>query len=156
VDEGPVRRYAQAPAGVDRTERGAALFEYALLVALIAVVCLFALTYVGTRASVKFSSVGSDVVGSAGGTAAPPAVVSVALSPVNASLATGATLQFTATGTNTDGSTADLSSTVTWTSSDPSVASINASGLVTGIGPGAVTITAVQGAVQSSTHLNVR
>ena len=42
-----------------RTERGASLVEYALLVALIAVVCIVAITFIGTRASSKFSEVGS-------------------------------------------------------------------------------------------------
>ena len=44
-----------------RTERGASLVEYALLVALIAVVCILAITFVGTAASKKFSSVGSNL-----------------------------------------------------------------------------------------------
>jgi pilus assembly protein Flp/PilA len=44
-----------------RTERGASLVEYALLVALIAVVCIVAITFVGTAASTKFSSVGSNL-----------------------------------------------------------------------------------------------
>jgi pilus assembly protein Flp/PilA len=42
-----------------RSERGASLVEYALLVALIAVVCIVAITFIGTRASDKFSEVGS-------------------------------------------------------------------------------------------------
>jgi pilus assembly protein Flp/PilA len=46
-----------------RTERGASLVEYALLVALIAVVCIVAVTFLGQKASSKFSSVGSAVAG---------------------------------------------------------------------------------------------
>jgi pilus assembly protein Flp/PilA len=42
-----------------RDERGASLVEYALLVALIAVVCILAITFVGSRANSKFSEVGS-------------------------------------------------------------------------------------------------
>lgn len=45
------------------SERGAALVEYALLVALIAVVCIVAITLIGTRASHTFSSVGSQLPG---------------------------------------------------------------------------------------------
>ena len=48
-----------------RDERGASLVEYALLVALIAVVCIVAIQLLGTNASSKFSSVGSQI-GSAG------------------------------------------------------------------------------------------
>ena len=46
-----------------RTDRGASLIEYALLVALIAVVCIVAVTLLGKAASSKFSSVGSAVKG---------------------------------------------------------------------------------------------
>ena len=43
------------------SERGASLVEYALLVALIAVVCIAAVTTLGNNASTKFSSVGSSI-----------------------------------------------------------------------------------------------
>ena len=42
-----------------KTDRGASLVEYALLVALIAVVCIIAVTVLGGNASKKFSEVGS-------------------------------------------------------------------------------------------------
>ena len=44
-----------------RTERGASLVEYALLVALIAIVCVLAVQFLGTQTSAKFSSVGSGL-----------------------------------------------------------------------------------------------
>ena len=43
------------------TERGASLVEYALLVALIAVVCIAAVTLLGKNASNKFDTVGSSI-----------------------------------------------------------------------------------------------
>lgn len=43
------------------SERGASLVEYALLVALIAVVCIAAVTLLGRNASSKFNSVGSSM-----------------------------------------------------------------------------------------------
>jgi pilus assembly protein Flp/PilA len=46
-----------------QNERGASLVEYALLVALIAVVCILAITFLGRSASSKFSQVGSSVNG---------------------------------------------------------------------------------------------
>ena len=49
-----------AHAGI-KTDRGASLVEYALLVALIAVVCIAAVTLLGKNASSKFSSVASAV-----------------------------------------------------------------------------------------------
>jgi pilus assembly protein Flp/PilA len=44
-----------------KTDRGASLVEYALLVALIAVVCIAAVTLLGKNASSKFSSVASAI-----------------------------------------------------------------------------------------------
>jgi pilus assembly protein Flp/PilA len=44
-----------------KTDRGASLVEYALLVALIAVVCIIAVTLLGKKASSKFSSVASAI-----------------------------------------------------------------------------------------------
>jgi pilus assembly protein Flp/PilA len=44
-----------------RSERGAALVEYALLVALIAVVCIAAITLLGQSADKKFSEVASRI-----------------------------------------------------------------------------------------------
>ena len=46
-----------------QTERGASLVEYALLVALIAVVCIAAVTLLGNNASNKFSQVGGSIGG---------------------------------------------------------------------------------------------
>ena len=43
------------------SERGASLVEYALLVALIAVICIVAIAFLGRSASSKFSTVGSSV-----------------------------------------------------------------------------------------------
>ncbi len=42
-------------------DRGASLVEYALLVALIAVVCIAAVTLLGSAASEKFSTVSSNL-----------------------------------------------------------------------------------------------
>ncbi len=44
-----------------KTERGASLVEYALLVALIAVVCIAAVTFLGRNASDKFNEVGTSL-----------------------------------------------------------------------------------------------
>ena len=45
------------------SERGASLVEYALLVALIAVICIVAIAFLGKSASTKCSTVGSTVSG---------------------------------------------------------------------------------------------
>jgi pilus assembly protein Flp/PilA len=48
-------------AHVAKTDRGASLVEYALLVALIAVVCIVAITFLGSSAEEKFSQVGDSL-----------------------------------------------------------------------------------------------
>jgi hypothetical protein len=86
-------------------------------------------------------------------TAAP--LTSIAVTPATASIAVGATQQFTATGTYSDGSTANLTSSVSWSSSDASIASIASSGLATGTAAGSTTITAALGGVSGSASLAV-
>ncbi|WP_426571083.1 Flp family type IVb pilin [Aquihabitans sp. McL0605] len=54
-----ISNYLRARFGDD--ERGASLVEYALLVALIAVVCIVAVTFLGTSAKGKFETVGSSI-----------------------------------------------------------------------------------------------
>jgi pilus assembly protein Flp/PilA len=54
-----VSAYMQARFADD--ERGASLVEYALLVALIAVVCIAAISFLGESADTQFSSVGDAV-----------------------------------------------------------------------------------------------
>lgn len=45
----------------DEKEKGASMLEYALLAALIAVVCIAAVTFLGRQASISFSKVGSSI-----------------------------------------------------------------------------------------------
>lgn len=72
-----------------------------------------------------------------------PTLASIVVTPASPdSLAVGATRQFTATGTYSDNSTADISSQVTWTSTVADVAIISASGLATGVAAGTTEITA--------------
>jgi pilus assembly protein Flp/PilA len=46
-----------------KNDTGASLVEYALLVALIAVVCILAITFIGRNANDKFSNVSSHLGG---------------------------------------------------------------------------------------------
>ena len=56
---GDIVRYMQAR--FTKTERGAALVEYALLLALISVVCIVALQGLGGQAKEKFVDVGNSI-----------------------------------------------------------------------------------------------
>jgi trimeric autotransporter adhesin len=82
-------------------------------------------------------------------------LVSIAVTPVNASIPLGTVQQFTATGTFSDGTTQNITDTVTWTSSKNSIASITVSGLASAGSLGTVTITAASGSVNGSTSLTV-
>jgi uncharacterized protein YjdB len=81
-------------------------------------------------------------------------LVSIAVTPPSPAVTVGQTLQFTATGTSSDGTTGDITSLVIWSSSTPGLASIIATGrnagLATGVAPGSATITATLGAVVST------
>ena len=61
---------------------------------------------------------------------------SIAVTPGSPSLQVGLVLQLAATGTYSDGSTADISDLVTWSSSNPNVATISSSGLATAVASG--------------------
>ena len=79
-----------------------------------------------------------------------PTLSSIAITPdYMDNLAVGTTQEFAATGTYSDGSTADISSTVTWASSNTNVASISAMGLADGIAAGNTNITASLSGVTS-------
>jgi len=70
-------------------------------------------------------------------------VTSVSVSPTSVNLQVGATQQFTATATYSDGTTGNVTSSgTTWSSSAPSIATINGSGLATAVAAGQATLTA--------------
>lgn len=96
-----------------------------------------------------------SISGSATLTVTPPAVLSIAVSPANASIAKGSTQQFIATATYSDSSTGDVTSSCGWSSSSATIATVSASGAATGIGIGSTSITATLGATSGSTLLDV-
>ena len=75
---------------------------------------------------------------------------SIAIGANGATLAYGASEQFTATGTYSDTSTANLTSQVTWASSAPAVASMSAGGMATALLTGQTNITAALSGVTSN------
>lgn len=97
--------------------------------------------------------------GGGGGGSAPKTLVSITVTPANPSVTAGATQQFSATGTFSDGTTQGLTTTVTWSSSLTSVATISNStgsnGMATAVAAGTTTITATSGSISGSTGLTV-
>lgn len=60
------------------------------------------------------------------------ALVSIEVTPADASLPVGVSQPFTATGVYSDGTSDDITAEVSWSSADEDIASVDASGLVTG------------------------
>jgi hypothetical protein len=87
----------------------------------------------------------------------PPAATlkSVSVTPASANIAAGATQQFTATATYSDGSTANVSSTASWTVATPAVATVNSSGLTTGAAAGSAMVTASLSGITANASLTV-
>ena len=115
-------------------------------------------TGVKTGQSSLSATLGS-ITGSAALAVTAPVLVSIAVTPGNASITVGTKQQFTATGTYSDASTQNLTSTAAWSSSAPSVATISdasgSQGLATTAGLGTTTMQATSGAINGSTPLTV-
>ncbi|MGD0759475.1 MAG: Ig-like domain-containing protein, partial [Candidatus Sulfotelmatobacter sp.] len=94
-----------------------------------------------------------------GGVASTPPPVktlaSVSVTSSAPSVAVGATRQFTATATYSDGSTANISSTAAWTTATPAFATINSSGLATGVAVGSTIVTASLSGISGSESLTI-
>lgn len=90
-----------------------------------------------------------------GGTGKAPTLASITVSPQPASVALGTTLQFSATGTYTNGATETITNSVVWTSSAPAIATISSSGLATSVSQGTTQIVATSGTISGSVNLTV-
>jgi M6 family metalloprotease-like protein len=87
--------------------------------------------------------------------AAPPTLQRIAITPAGTGVLIATSVQMTATGIYSDGSTQNLTGAVTWSAAPPTTATITAGGLVTAVLPGTATITAISGAIQGTTTVNV-
>jgi DNA-binding beta-propeller fold protein YncE len=86
-----------------------------------------------------------------------PSLISITITPLNELLAIGGTLQFTAIGTYSDGSTANITNSVNWSSSNTSAVMIgDRTGLATGVGTGSTTITVNSDNIISTTTLTIK
>jgi hypothetical protein len=86
---------------------------------------------------------------------APAALVSIVVTPQTPSLSPNHSVQLTATGTFTDGTTQNLSGVVTWSSTPTSILGVSATGLATANSAGAATVTASEGSITGSDALAV-
>jgi len=85
-----------------------------------------------------------------------PTLSTIAVTPGGATISTGTTQQFTATGHYSDGSSLNLSGQVVWSSSNPTIASINGRGLSAALNPGTTLITATQGGISGSATVAIQ
>jgi hypothetical protein len=104
--------------------------------------------------------IGTILSGSASLNVTGAQLQSIAVFPVNASIAPTTKLGFTAIGVFSDVSTQDLTNQLAWSVLDPSIASVQtAKGIVTGLSAGPTTVTAssstLLGSIQGSTQINV-
>jgi 6-phosphogluconolactonase (cycloisomerase 2 family) len=115
-------------------------------------------TALGTGSVTITASLGG-VTGTTMLTVTPAALVSIAVTPANSSIAKGTTQQLTATGTYTDSSTLNLTTSVTWAPIAGAIATISnaagSQGLADALSPGSVTVTATLGTVVGTTQLTV-
>jgi len=84
-----------------------------------------------------------------------PQFTGLLVSPRIEGIALGQTIQFTAIGRFSDGSTKDETASVVWSSGNGNVASISASGLATSLSVGSATMSARAGGLSNSATLNV-
>jgi Tol biopolymer transport system component/uncharacterized protein YjdB len=86
-----------------------------------------------------------------GGTSTPATLSSIAVTPDTAAVVKDQNAFFSATGTYSDGTTADITSQATWSSDNNSVATINSStGVATGVDVGIAAVTASMNSIIST------
>ena len=105
--------------------------------------------------SANVSACTGSICGSTAVTVGQAALVSIAVTPANPTVSEGWSVQFSATGSYTDGSTNGLTSSATWNSSTPGVATISSTGLATGQYIGTSTISATVGPITGNANLTV-
>jgi uncharacterized protein YjdB len=101
----------------------------------------------------------SGQTGSTTVTVSSATLASIAVTPSRPAAAAGTVVQFTATGTFSDGTTLDITTFVTWTSSNTAVADISnadgSRGQASAFAAGTTTIQAQRGSLTASTTLTV-
>jgi trimeric autotransporter adhesin len=100
--------------------------------------------------TVTISATLGAVVGTAILNVTDAQLVSLNVTPTNATRPVGLTFQFEVFGTYSDNSIVNLTSSATWNSTNPGVTTINSIGLATAVAPGSTTITATYGGVTSN------
>jgi trimeric autotransporter adhesin len=106
--------------------------------------------------STVISALFAGQVGTASLTVTNATLVSISVTPGTPTISLGSSQQFTAVGTFSDGSTANISGQANWTSSDVMVAVVNQAGLAASAGSGTATIAATLNGVSGTAILTVQ
>ena len=88
-------------------------------------------------------------------TAAPPHLQSISLTPTVTTLTIGATQQYRATGTYSDGAIKDITGAAQWASSVPSVGAVTTTGRFSALRAGTATISATLDGIQATASVTV-
>jgi len=105
--------------------------------------------------SATFSGAGASQTGTTVLTVSSATLTSIALAPATAEIAPASGLQYTATGTFSDGTKQNVNAQATWSSSNPSVALMSRPAFVIGESGGTATITAQIGPTAATVNLLV-
>lgn len=82
-------------------------------------------------------------------------ITSLAIAPLNTTVAPGVTQQYSATATYGNNTTGDVTTSVTWSTNQSSIASITAGGLLSGVSLGTTSVQAQSGSVIANTGVTV-
>ena len=111
------------------------------------------------QGSTSITATLGSVVGTTIMTVSAPVLSSIDIGPTNPTVAVGSTIQLTATGIFTDGSTQNVTTTATWSSSNTAVATVSnaqgTQGLASGVAVGTSTISATSGTISGTAVLTV-
>jgi uncharacterized protein YjdB len=105
--------------------------------------------------STTISAAFGNASGSTALTISTAHLVGIAINPANPRISARTSIQFTATGTFSDGSSGGNLAGVSWKSSKPNIASVRSSGIAHGKKGGTATITASASGVSGTTALTV-
>lgn len=106
--------------------------------------------------STTISALFSGQVGTATLTVSNATLVSITLTPSSASIASGSTQPFTATGNFSDGTALDITRQANWASTQQNVATVNSAGIAQAVAPGTTTISASTNGVSGMATLTVQ
>ena len=87
--------------------------------------------------------------------AAKASLVSISVTPNTSSVTSGTPVQLHASGSYSDGSSADLTDSVTWSSANSSVSTVNSNGLASTLAAGVAVISAASGSVTGAATITV-